>query len=146
MAPRFKLESVLQHRQHLEDLAHQEFSDASRRWKEARQILDGMRSNRFRHESELKSKMKINVTADDLQRYHRYLGRLDREIAAQMALVENLAAKREAKREQLKASLQNRKVIGKLKERFLERTTRQGLAQEQKILDEVALHRFQGES
>ena len=146
MAPRFKLEPVLKHRQHLEDLAQTAFSDASRRWEEARQVLDGMRANRFNYECELNSKMNAAIMADELLRYQRYLGRLDQEIEAQTALLDNLAVEREAKREQLKAALQNRKVIEKLKERFLERTTRQGLAQEQKILDEAALHRFQGES
>lgn len=146
MAPRFKLESVLQHRKHLEECAQQKFSDATRRWDQARHGLDGMRHKRSQYDRALKIKMNAAVTADELLRFHRYLGRLDSEIEAQTALVEKLAAEREARREQLNTALQNRKVIEKLKERFVAKTTRQGLAQEQKILNEVALHRFQGES
>ena len=144
MAAYFRLESVLRHRKHLEDNAQKLFSDSSRRWEQARHVLDGKRHSRYQYERERKSKMNADATADELLRYHRYLGRLDSEIEAQRVLVENLAAEREEKRAQLMEALKNRRVIDKLKERFLENEARRGEAQEQKALNEAAIHRFQG--
>ena len=146
MAKRFKLESVLNHRKHLEDSAQINFAESSRRWDQARRVLEDLRQNRSQYERELKIKMGAEATADELQRYHHYLGRLDREIEAQRGRVENLAAEREDKRAQLMEALQNRKVIEKLKARFLESEARRGQVQEQKHLNEAALHRFQGKA
>lgn len=146
MGKRFKLESVLNHRRYLEDRAQSLFAESSRRWNEARRGLDGLRQNRSQYAGELKNKIHADATADDLLRYHRFLGRLDSEIKAQKVVVEELAADREDKRSRLMEALKDRKAIEKLKERYLEKEARRDHVQEQKVLNDAALHRFQGNS
>ncbi len=144
MADRFKLESVLRHRKHLEENAHKVFSESHRKWDQARNALDVMTRNRRQYRRELKLKMTADTGAGELLLYHRYLGRLEKEIAAQNGLVEDLSAEKEEKRAQLLVALKNRKMIEKLKDRYLESEAHKAKTQEQKRLDESAVNRHQG--
>ena len=146
MAERFKLETVLKHRKHLEEIAHKVFGEASRKWNDARKTLDSMTRNRLKYQHELRHKMNAEAVAGELLLYHRYLDRLQNEIEAQNDLVESLAVEREEKRAQLLVALKNRKIIEKLKERYREQEAQRAQRQEQKHLNEAALNRYQGQS
>ena len=144
MAERFKLETVLKHRKHLEEIAHKVFGEASRKWDQARNALDVMTRNRLKYQHELRYKMNTEAAAGELLLYHRYLDRLQNEIEAQNGLVEDLAAEKEEKRAQLLVALKNRKMIEKLKDRYLASAAHKAKAEEQKRLDESAVNRHQG--
>ncbi len=144
MVARFKLESVLKHRRHLEDDAQRAFSATNRKWDEARRVLDGMRRNRGQYEQDLKNHMLNNAAAGELVLYHRYLGRLDMEIEDQQMLVNELEAKREKKRGLLLTALKNRKMIEKLKEGFIQKHARRRQIQEQQLMNEAAISRYKG--
>ncbi len=141
MAERFKLESVLRHRKHLEEIAQKVFSESRRKWDRARGALEAMTRNRRQYRRELKIKMAAATGTGELLLYHRYLGRLEKEIAAQNALVEVLATEKEEKRTQLLVALKNRKMIEKLKDRQMQEAAHQAQTQEQKHLDESAVNR-----
>ncbi len=143
MAVRFKLESVLKHRKHLEENAHKDFSESHRKWDHACNTLAIMTGNRRQYQQELKTKMKADTAAGEMLLYHRYLGRLEKEIEVQKGLVEGLAVEKEEKRAQLLTALKNRKIIENLKERFFESEANKANAQEKKQIDEAAVSRHQ---
>ena len=143
MADHFKLETVLRHRKHLEENAHKVFSQSRREWEQARNALNAMTHNQQQYRRELKNKMAGDTGAGELRLYHRYLGRLEEEIAAQNVLVEQLAGEKEEKRALLLVALKNRKMIEKLKERYLENAAHKAQAEERKRLDESAMNRYQ---
>jgi flagellar FliJ protein len=143
MTEPFKMESVLRHRKHLEEAAQMAFAAALRRLNQARHTLDDLIRNQQAYQQELKRKMQANARADELVRYHRYLGRLDREIGSQTDIVEALEVEKEEKRAALLEALKDRKVLEKLKAHYLETEARGQWAQEQKLMNEAAVNRYQ---
>ena len=137
------MESVLRHRKHLEEAAQMAFAAALRRLNQARRALEDLIRNQQAYQQELKRKMQANARADELVRYHRYLGRLDREIGSQTDIVEALEVEKEEKRAALLAALKDRKVLEKLKAHYLETEARGQRAQEQKLMNEAAVNRYQ---
>ena len=137
------MESVLRHRKHLEDAAQTAFAAALRRLTEARLALEELDRNRQQHQQELKRKMQTNARADEFVRYHRYLDRLDKEIESQAGIVEALEVEKEEKRAALLAALKDRKVLEKLKAHYQEIEVRNQRVQEQKLMNEAAVNRYQ---
>lgn len=137
------MESVLRHRKHLEEAAQMAFAAALRRLTQARRALEDLIRNQQAYQQELKRKMQANARADELVRYHRYLGRLDREIGSQTDIVEALEVEKEEKRAALLEALKDRKVLEKLKAHYLETEARGQWAQEQKLMNEAAVNRYQ---
>ncbi|MBL0714382.1 MAG: flagellar FliJ family protein, partial [Desulfosarcina sp.] len=104
--------------------------------------LEVMERRQRQYQQDLKSKMQNDGAADELFLYHRYLGRLGKEISSQAGLANELEAEKEEKRAQLLVALKNRKIIERLKERYLETEARKTRDQEQKLLNEVAANRY----
>ncbi len=143
MAEQFRMAGVLRHRKYLEEVAQTAFAAALRQWSQARRALADLTRNRKQYQQELKHKMQANARADELMRYHRYLRRLDKEIASQAGIVEALAVAKEDKRKALLAALKDRKIIEKLKARHMAAEACHERTQEQKRMNEAAVNRFQ---
>jgi flagellar FliJ protein len=142
MAPKFKLETVLKHRRHLEESAQKDFFEARCQWEQARSALDIMTRNQHQYRHELKDKMRSAAAAADVVLYQRYIGRLKMEIESQTMLVEDLDRQKEKKRLRLLVALKNRRMLEKLKKRFQETEARKDFQAEQKLLNEVAVTRY----
>lgn len=142
MPDRFRLETVLKHRKHLEEKAQKAFSEACRKWEQARNALDVNVGHRQQYQQILKDKMHRQGNAAELLLYLRYLRRLDRDIKSQTGEVNGLETVKEEKYAQLLAAAKNRKVIDNFKERCREVETRKTLGQEQKQLNEAGVSRY----
>ena len=81
--PKFKLEMLLQHRKHLEDIYQRELADTLQALEEERRRLRQMEADRGRIQNELAQKMAEDMAAADMLTFHSYLGKLARDIAAQ---------------------------------------------------------------
>ena len=143
MAERFKMEGVLRHRKHLEEEAQAAFATSLRQWTQARRALEELLRKRKQYRRELKLKIQGQATADELILYHRYLDRLGKEIESQISIVEDMAIAKEEKRAQLVTALRDRKVLEKLKEQHQDAAARLRRAQEQKLINEAAVNRYQ---
>jgi flagellar FliJ protein len=139
----FKLEAVLTHRRHQEQSAQKIFADAARELSRARQALADMEKVRVQYRRAMRLKQDSNGSAMELVLYTRYLARLDREIDDQQHTVETLAADKEKKRKALMTALKDRKVIEKLKERYLADEEQKERYMEQKLVNDVAISRYQ---
>jgi flagellar FliJ protein len=139
----FKLEAVLTHRQHQEESARKVFADAARELNRARQVLMDMEKVRAQYRRAMRLKQDNNGSAMELILYTRYLARLASEIDEQQHTIETLAADKEEKRMTLMTALKDRKVIEKLKERYLADEEKKERDMEQKLVNDVAISRFQ---
>lgn len=143
MAGPFKLEAVLTHRQHQEESARKVFADAARELSRARQVLTDMERVRAQYRRAMRLKQDNNGSAMELVLYTRYLARLASEIDEQQQTIETLAADKEEKRMTLMTALKDRKVIEKLKERYLADEEKKERDMEQKLVNDVAISRYQ---
>ena len=143
MAGPFKLEAVLTHRQHQEESARKVFADAARELSRARQVLTDMERVRAQYRRAMRLKQDNNGSAMELVLYTRYLARLASEIDEQQQTIETLSADKEEKRMTLMTALKDRKVIEKLKERYLADEEKKERDMEQKLVNDVAISRYQ---
>jgi flagellar FliJ protein len=139
----FKLEAVLTHRQHQEESARKVFADAARELSVARQAMADMEKVRTQYRRAMRLKQDHNGSAMELVLYTRYLARLDKEIDEQRHAVQALATDKEKKRKALMTALKDRKVIEKLKERYLTVEEKKERDMEQKLTNDVAISRYQ---
>lgn len=91
----------------------------------------------------LRRKQSNGDAAAEILIYTRYLMRLDAEIHAQEKVVRDYMKEKEKQRQSLMAALKDRKVIEKLKEHHLSRIELEERGREQKLLNDVAIARYQ---
>lgn len=139
----FKLEAVLNHRQHQEESARKIFADAARALRQAQAVLSDMENTRAQYRRALRLKQDNSDCAMELILYTRYLSRLESEIRVQQHVIDALAKDKEDKRNALMATLKDRKIIEKLKERYLADVAKDARESEQKLLNDVAISRYQ---
>lgn len=139
----FKLQAVLNQRQHREESARIILADAARELRRAQKALSDMENIRAQYGRAMRLKQDNNESAMELILYTRYLGRLDSEICEQRQLIDTLVKDKEDKRCALMATLKDRKVIEKLKERYLADMEKKERDVEQKLLNDVAISRYQ---
>jgi flagellar FliJ protein len=143
MEHEFRLEAVLRHRAHLEQNAQRAFAQAHSKWLTARMTLDNLIQSCDQYRHELSEKLHNRFRPEEIILYNRYLARLKTEVARQQAQVDQLAKAKEVQRRQLMSAVKDRKMIEKLKSRHLETLEHQGREQEQKLLGEAAISRYQ---
>lgn len=143
MARRFKLEAVLNHRRHCEDVARKGYADAIQQLRNRQRQLAEMERNRQEYRQILRHKLSRGDAAAEILMYTRYLGRLDNEIKAQQLVVREHLKAKEAQRRSLMAAVKDRKVIEKLKERHQNKLEIEERDREQRLLNEVAITRYQ---
>lgn len=139
----FKLEAVLNHRQHLEESARKIFADAARELRQAERILSNMEKRHAQYRQAMRLKQENSDSAMELILYSRYLTRLDVEIHEQKKIIDTLVNDKEDKRCALMVTLKDRKAIEKLKERHIAEVEKNARDSEQKLLNDVAISRYQ---
>lgn len=137
----FRLETVLQHRRHIEETCQRELAAALAELADEKTSLARLEASRDRYRQELQQKLKSSVTASEMLLFQRYLDRLSLDIASQKIKADAAAQLSEKKRTELIAALKNRKVLEKLKEKQTAAAARTALKQEQGLINEVAVTR-----
>jgi flagellar protein FliJ len=139
----FKLEAVLNQRKHREESARKIFADGARALRHAQLTLSDMENTRAQYRRSLRLKQENSDSAMELILYTRYLSRLESEIHEQQQVIDALARDKEDKRVALMTTLKDRKIIEKLKERYLSAAAKKERDYEQKLLNDVAISRYQ---
>lgn len=139
----FKLEAVLNQRKHREESARKIFADGARALRQAQLTLSDMENTRSQYRRSLRLKQENSDSAMELILYTRYLSRLESEIHEQQQVIDALARDKEDKRVALMTTLKDRKIIEKLKERYLSAAAKKERDYEQKLLNDVAISRYQ---
>lgn len=143
MGRAFKLQAVLQHRRYREDSARQRLAEAARALGAARSTLVQREKVHADYSRALRLKQTNGGSPLDIMMYTRYLARLEEGIQDQRQVVEEHVREKEKRRRELMACVKDRKAIEKLKERHLAEMERQERDREQKLLNDVAISRYQ---
>jgi flagellar FliJ protein len=139
---KFKLESLLNHRKHLEDCLQKELAAAENALKKEQSELKQFRFCYNRCEAEFIQKKKKGLANGEVALHAEYLNRLSTTITSQKAKIKNSQRVRQHKRQELLRAMQARKTIDKLKEKQLGAYHQKSKKDEQNLLNETAISRF----
>lgn len=143
LAQRFHLQPLLSYKQNLEDLQQIELAQlkaACAREEEELRRLEELQQEAARHLRTYEAESQLNLELIKLA--FKFLESLRERIARQSEVVAQLVDQVETKRQQLVKTMQERRVLEKLKERYLAEIEEQNRRQEMRLNDEVgtALH------
>jgi flagellar protein FliJ len=138
----FRLQSVLDVRQVLEEKALVAFSDEHRRLAQEKQVLAALRRERVSHVDQLRETSHRSLRADQVSMLVSYLDILRKKIAAQQQVVHQATLAVETKRAELLDAMKKKKVMERLKEKQLAEFRREMGVRERRDLDEMAVLRF----
>jgi len=134
----FRLQSVLQYREYLEQLAQQETARAHMKVKNSETRINELRLHHLDTVEELETTARKGINASDFKKYHDYLDALDSDIELEIKKKAGLEKILVEKQENLTKKSVNRKVIEKLKDKKDIEYMDELRKDEQKILDEIS--------
>lgn len=137
----FKLESLLRHRKHIEDVHQRELADAFKLLEGEKRALMRMVANREHIEEDLKQKLEHGLAAAEMLNFQKYLDRLALDITVQKARFSEAEKRFEQKRMALTEAVKDRKIMDKLKEKQLTAEAERMQKQDQGFMNEVAINR-----
>ena len=138
----FNLQTVLDHRQMLEDQLKRELAQIQRHLTLARQELGRLEDQVNATTVSLQQEQTAGMSSDRVVAVFAYLRRLSGQITTQKALVADIEQKASTKRDELNDALKRRKILENLKQQGLERYQRMILKKEMNFIDEIAVSRF----
>lgn len=142
MAFVFRLQTVLDHRRHLEDLAFSHFAHFQKVQQQCELHLAWLGDEMVRARHELSGREQQGMPAKDFILANEYVTVLRLQVLREQARLPVLKAQTEEARQKLVEATKNRKVLEALRDTHRADYDRQELLQEQRLLDEVAVGAF----
>jgi len=138
----FNLQTVLDHRQFVEDSLKKELAEIKQQVSIARRQLDSLKRKEMDTAAALKREQERGLSSDQVIGYHHYLRRLVDRIIRQKGVVAEYRTLESAKHDELVEAVKKRQILEKLKEQGFERYNRALLKKEMGFIDEIAVNRF----
>ena len=138
---RFKLQALLNHRRHQEEVCQKALADARRELSIAQEKLKDLKKERRDNIQRLHLKQEEHHNSANILIFTNYIEKLSRDIEAQKRQMQHVAQKVTQNREQLIAAMKKRKTLEKLKEKGWLAYQRKMMQAERKFNDEVAATR-----
>ncbi|WP_319525238.1 flagellar export protein FliJ [uncultured Desulfosarcina sp.] len=138
----FNLQTVLDHRQFIEDNLKKELAEIKQQVAKVRQQLDTTKRKEMDTAQALKEEQSKGLSSDGVLAYHSYLNRLADRIERQKNTLEKLVEDESEKQNELLEAMKRRQILEKLKEQGLDRYNRAILKKEMELIDELAVNRF----
>lgn len=139
MAFRFRLQTILDHREHLEDLAMQRFGVKLQAQAECERHIAWLQKEMRRARQELYDREQEGMPAKDYILANEYVTVLRLQVLREQARLPLLQAETEAARQELVEATRARKVLEALRDNHRAEHDREQLLAEQRLLDEVAV-------
>ncbi|MGD8562093.1 MAG: flagellar export protein FliJ [Desulfarculaceae bacterium] len=139
MAFRFRLQSVLDHRRHLEDMAMAYLAEKLGAQKECENQLSWLAGELLRARDDLIQRETSGMPAKEYALANEYVTVLRLQVLRQKSRLPMLQADTEQARQKLVEATRSRKVLEILHNKHLARYQKQQLKMEQNILDEAAV-------
>ena len=134
----FKLQSLLNYKKHLEQMAKQEVAAAAAEVNACERQIENLKENRAASVLKLDDLVEKGVEAREFNLYHGFLTAMDRMIIDEQNRKHELEKILDEKRSVLKKRTIDKKAMERLRERRAEEYTRDMIREEQKELDEIA--------
>lgn len=139
----FRLQPVLNYKSSVVEALEMEFARLKLKHLEEQQVLDGLQQRQQQHMDSLRQQQQQGrLDCDLIQLHQQYLRSLTDHVAAQTARVNEVAQQAETKREELVKTMQDRKVLERLRERFRARQAQELLRRETRAVDEIVTTRY----
>ncbi len=139
MADKFKLQTVLNHRQRLENLAQQKLADSLRRDSALQHQVASQRATLNKLQQELTHHQQAGITVQDLQLYRLSINRQRKDLHALIEQADKLHREVKSNRQLLAEAAQEKKLLENLKEKKETEQKYQDNRQESATLDDIAL-------
>ena len=134
----FKLQSLLNYKKHLEQIARQEMAKTVAEVNTCEQQIQDLKDNRESSALRLDTLVEKGVDAKEFKLYHGFLTAVDQMIVDEKNRKFKLEKVLNEKRSILKKRTIDKKAMERLRDRRAEEYTREMLREEQKELDEIA--------
>ena len=135
---RFKLQTLLNHRRHQEEVCQIELAEAQRGLTDAQEKLRRRKKAKRENIQKLQARQKEHHNISNILIFINYIEQLSRDIDAQMQQVRKASKNVTQKRDNLIAIMKKRKTLEKLKEKERLDYQQKGMQAERKFNDEVA--------
>jgi flagellar FliJ protein len=139
MSKKFKLQSVLNYRQSLEELAQQVLGASLQRKGELDAELQNQQTALRKHDEELKRRQQEGLSVAEIELFETQIHHCRRRIEQLLLELASLEQQIAREREELLGAVQDKQVMEKLKEKQEAAYNRELNRQERIILDEVSL-------
>ena len=137
----FKLQALLNHRRHQEELCQQELAQFRRKLAAEQEKLRRQKQQKRENIQRLQTRQKESTGISDILLYINYIAQLSKTIETQTTCVREAAKKVKQKRNELIDIMKKRKTLEKLKEKDWRAYQKKKLQDERKFMDEVAAAR-----
>ena len=138
----FNMQTVLDHRQFIEDQLKKDLAEIRQLAMAAHQQMKSLKSKEMDTRAALKLEQTQGVSSDQVVAYHAYLQRLSDGIARQVAIISEIKDRESKNQEELLEAMKKRQVLEKLKDQGLDRYNQMMLKKEMNFIDEIAVNRF----
>jgi flagellar FliJ protein len=135
---RFKLEALLNHRRHQEEVCQKELAQVRRSLSDEREKLERKKREKQESLEKLQAKKKESTTVSDIMLYMNYVQQLSKDIEDQAKHVHKTAKIVDQKRHELISIMQKRKTLKNLKYKEQQTYQQKLLQDERKLMDELA--------
>ena len=139
---RFKLQPLLNHRRHLENVCKKELASNQRQLADERGKLRRLEEKKHHRTQELLAKQKRPINVSSIILSVNYIRQLSKSIENQATCVHEATRKVNQKRAELLEITKNRKTLEKLKEKDQKAHQQKILQDECKLMDEAAFVRY----
>ncbi len=139
MADNFKLQTVLDHRQRLENLAQQKLADSLRRESAMQHQLANQRATLNKMHQELTHRQQTGISVQDLQLFRLSINRHRKNLQELIEQAEELQREVKINRQLLTEAAQEKKLLENLKEKKEAEQKHQDNRRESATLDDIAL-------
>ena len=135
---RFKLEALLNHRRHQEEVCQKELAQVRRRLFDEREKLERKKREKQESLEKLQAKKKESTTVSDIMLYMNYIQQLSKDIEDQAMHVHKTVKLVDQKRHELISIMQQRKTLKNLKYKEQQAYQQKLMQDERKLMDELA--------
>ena len=135
---RFKLEALLNHRRHQEEVCQKELAQVRRRLFDEREKLERKKREKQESLEKLQAKKKQSTTVSDIMLYMNYIQQLSKDIEDQAMHVHKTVKLVDQKRHELISIMQQRKTLQNLKNKEHQAYQQKLMQDERKLMDELA--------
>jgi flagellar export protein FliJ len=135
---RFKLEALLNHRLHQEEVCQKELAQVRRSLSDEREKLERKKREKQESLEKLQAKKKESTTVSDIMLYMNYIQQLSKDIEDQAMHVHKTAKLVDQKRHELVSIMQKHKTLKNLKYKEQQAYQQKLMQDERKLMDELA--------
>ena len=138
----FNMQTVLDHRQFIEDQLKKDLAEIRQQVMAAHQQLKLMKRKEMDTRTALRQEQAEGVSSDQVVAYHAYFKRLSDRIARQVTVISEIREQESKKRDALLEAMKKRQILEKLKDQSLQRYQQAMLKKEMNFIDEMAINQF----